>query len=157
MNKGEEQRGRNRQSGSRPDPARERQTRDQRRQSSGGAETPRRTVSREERMRRKRERLKRRRRIAIAILCGMVLLLILIYLRMFSRNISKRYAENQKYLELENKVKRFFGRQKYIQEQRKDFHIYTCPQCRQKIRIPKGKGKISIRCPKCGAEFVKKS
>ena len=85
------------------------------------------------------------------------LLLILIYLRMFSRNISKRYAENQKYLELENKVKRFFGRQKYIQEQKKNFHIYTCPQCRQKIRIPKGKGKISIRCPKCGAEFVKKS
>lgn len=85
------------------------------------------------------------------------LLLILIYFRMFSRNISKRYAENQKYLEIENKVRRFFGRQKYIQEQRKDFHIYTCPQCRQKIRIPKGKGKISIRCPKCAAEFVKKS
>ena len=64
------------------------------------------------------------------------LLLILIYYRMFSKNISKRYAENQKYLVLENKVKRFFGKQKYIQEQRKDFHIYTCPQCRQKIRIP---------------------
>ena len=85
------------------------------------------------------------------------LLLILIYFRMFSRNVSKRYAENQKYLELENKVKRFFGKQKYIQEQRKDFHIYTCPQCRQKIRIPKGKGKISIRCPKCGTTFIKKS
>ena len=53
------------------------------------------------------------------------LLLILIYFRMFSRNVSKRYAENQKYLELENKVKRFFGKQKYIQEQRKDFHIYV--------------------------------
>lgn len=85
------------------------------------------------------------------------LLIVLIYYRMFSRNIQKRYAENQKYLSLENKVKRFFGRTKYIQEQRKDFHIYTCPQCRQKIRIPKGKGKISVRCPKCGAEFVKKS
>ena len=85
------------------------------------------------------------------------LLLILIYYRMFSKNISKRYAENQKYLVLENKVKRFFGKQKYIQEQRKDFHIYTCPQCRQKIRIPRGKGKISIRCPKCGGELVKKS
>lgn len=85
------------------------------------------------------------------------LLIVLIYHRMFSRNIQKRYAENQKYLSLENKVKRFFGRTKYIQEQRKDFHIYTCPQCRQKIRIPKGKGKISVRCPKCGAEFVKKS
>lgn len=85
------------------------------------------------------------------------LLIVLIYYRMFSRNIQKRYAENQKYLSLENRVKRFFGRTKYIQEQRKDFHIYTCPQCRQKIRIPKGKGKISVRCPKCGAEFVKKS
>ena len=85
------------------------------------------------------------------------LLIVLIYYRMFSRNIQKRYAENQKYLSLENKVKRFVGRTKYIQEQRKDFHIYTCPQCRQKIRIPKGKGKISVRCPKCGAEFVKKS
>ena len=86
-----------------------------------------------------------------------LLLVILIYYRIFSRNISKRYAENQKYLVLENKVRHFFGRQKYIQEQRKDFHIYTCPQCRQKIRIPKGKGKISIRCPKCRAEFVKNS
>ena len=85
------------------------------------------------------------------------LLLILIYYRMFSKNISKRYAENQKYLVLENKVKRFFGKQKYIQEQRKDFHIYTCPQCRQKIRIPRGKGKICITCPKCRNEFVKKS
>lgn len=78
MNKGEDQRGRNRQPGSRPDPAREINVRDQRGQSSSGAEGPRRPISREERMRRKRERLKRRRRIAIAILCGMVLLLILI-------------------------------------------------------------------------------
>lgn len=78
MNKGEEQRGKKRQSGSRPDPAWDRRAQDQRRQSSGRAEIPRSPVSREERMRRKRERLKRRRRIAIAILCGMVLLLILL-------------------------------------------------------------------------------
>lgn len=78
MNKGEEQRERNRQSGNRPDPARERSVRDQRGQSRSGAEVPHRPVSREERMRRKRERLKRRRRIAIAILCGLVLLLILL-------------------------------------------------------------------------------
>ena len=85
------------------------------------------------------------------------LLIILIYYRMFSRNISKRYAENQKYLAMENRVRRFLGKNKYIQQQRKEFHIYTCPQCKQKIRIPKGKGKVSIRCPKCGREFVKNS
>ncbi len=85
------------------------------------------------------------------------LLIIAIYFRMFSRNISKRYGENQKYLVLENKVRRFLGKTRYIQQQRKEFHIYTCPQCKQKIRIPKGKGKISVRCPKCGTEFVKNS
>ena len=84
-------------------------------------------------------------------------LILLIYIRMFSRNISKRYAENQKYLAIENRIRRFFGQKKYIQQQRKDFHIYSCPQCKQKKRIPRGKGKVSIRCPKCGAEFIKRS
>lgn len=85
------------------------------------------------------------------------LLIFLIYYRMFSKNISKRYAENQKYLSIENRVRRFFGKSKYMQQQRKEFHIYTCPQCKQKIRIPRRKGKISICCPKCGNEFVKNS
>ena len=66
MNQGEDQRGRNMQSGRGQTPGPEK-----------GAQQ-RRPISREERMRRKRERLKRRRRIAIAILCGLALLLILI-------------------------------------------------------------------------------
>lgn len=86
-----------------------------------------------------------------------ILLIVLIYIRMFSRNITKRYAENQKYLTLENKVRRFFGQKKYVAQQRKDHRIYACPECKQKIRVPKGKGRISIRCPKCGKEFVKNS
>ena len=78
------------------------------------------------------------------------LLILLVYIRMFSRNISKRYAENQKYLALENRLRRFFGQKRYLMQQRKEYHIYKCPGCKQKIRIPRGKGKISIRCPKCG-------
>ena len=85
------------------------------------------------------------------------LLILLVYIRMFSRNISKRYAENQKYLALENRLRRFFGQKRYLMEQRKEYHIYKCPGCKQKIRIPRGKGKISIRCPKCGEEFIKNS
>lgn len=85
------------------------------------------------------------------------LLILLIYIRMFSRNISKRYAENQKYLALENRLRRFFGQKRYLMQQRKEYHIYKCPGCKQKIRIPRGKGKISIRCPKCGEEFIKNS
>lgn len=79
------------------------------------------------------------------------------YFRMFSRNIAKRYAENQKYLEMTAAVRRNFFKKKNELEQRKTHHIYRCPDCKQKIRIPKGRGKIEIRCPKCGAKFVKKS
>ena len=85
------------------------------------------------------------------------LLILLVYIRMFSRNISKRYAENQKYLALENRLRRFFGQKRYLMQQRNEYHIYKCPGCKQKIRIPRGKGKISIRCPKCGEEFIKNS
>lgn len=83
--------------------------------------------------------------------------LILMYFRMFSRNCLKRSQENDKYLGLKNKVVNFFRRKKNIASQRKDYHIYTCPKCRQKIRVPKGKGKICVTCPKCKTEFIKKS
>ena len=79
------------------------------------------------------------------------------FFRAFSKDHSRRYAENQKFLELVGKIRHGWGKQKYMMDQRKDYHIYTCPQCRQKIRIPRGKGKIEISCPKCHAKFIKKS
>ena len=79
------------------------------------------------------------------------------YFRMFSKNIQKRYQENQQFLKLKQRIKGFFGKQKYTNTQRKTYHIYTCPSCKQKIRVPKGKGKICVTCPKCHHEFNKNS
>ncbi len=79
------------------------------------------------------------------------------YYRMFSRNISRRSWENQQFLRHKMKVKGFFSRKKKELAQRRVYHIYRCPNCRQKIRIPRGKGRIAISCRKCGNEFVKKS
>lgn len=79
------------------------------------------------------------------------------YFRMFSRNVSKRSLENQWYLKHEMKVRSFFLRKKKALAQRKDYHIYKCPNCKQKIRVPRGKGRIAISCRKCGNEFIKKS
>ena len=79
------------------------------------------------------------------------------YFRIFSKNITKRYAENQKYLAKTCKLRSFFYKQKELMKQRKVYHIYKCPRCKQKIRIPRGKGKIEVRCPKCGTTFIKKS
>lgn len=85
--------------------------------------------------------------------------LILVYAmyRVLSRNHSARYTENQKYLNATAKFRYWFDQQKKLMEERKYHHIYTCPKCRQKIRIPKGKGKIMVRCPKCHYEFQKRS
>ena len=74
-------------------------------------------------------------------------LLILDIFRMLSKNHSARYAENQKYLQLTARFRYRLDQQKKLWQERKYHHIYTCPKCKQKIRIPKGKGKIMVRCP----------
>lgn len=86
-----------------------------------------------------------------------LMLLIYTYYRMFSRNIQKRYQENVKYLNIKNKFLSRLRSEKSVMKQRKTHHIYRCPNCRQKIRIPKGKGRICITCPKCKTEFTKVS
>ena len=86
-----------------------------------------------------------------------LVLMIYAYFRMFSRNATKRYQENVKYLQLRNKVVSRFKSEKSQLQQRKTHHIYRCPTCKQKIRIPRGKGRICITCPKCKTEFTKVS
>lgn len=86
-----------------------------------------------------------------------VAILIIMYVRMLSKNRYKRASENEAYLRIVNKLRFYIERQKNRMLQRKTHHIYTCPTCKQKIRIPRGKGKIAVRCPKCGTEFIKHS
>jgi len=65
--------------------------------------------------------------------------------RSLSRNTYKRYQENRKFLQ-------FFDRLKDRQHR-----YFDCPKCRQTVRVPRGKGKISITCPRCKEKFVKKT
>ena len=65
--------------------------------------------------------------------------------RTLSRNTYKRYQENRKFLQ-------FFEHLKDRQHR-----YYTCPKCRQTVRVPRGKGKIAITCPRCRERFVKKT
>ena len=83
--------------------------------------------------------------------------IILTYFRMFSRNLYKRSSENQTFLNKTYKLRTWFGKQKNMMAQRKTHHIYRCPGCKQKIRVPRGKGRIEIRCPKCHTTFIKNS
>ena len=95
-------------------------------------------------------------RIPLVSTVGLVLL-ILVYYRMFSRQISKRAAENQKYLTLEWKVRAKLQKRKQAVAQNRTHRIFRCPNCRQKIRVPRHRGRIAISCRKCGTEFIKKT
>lgn len=86
-----------------------------------------------------------------------VLLLILIYCRMFSRNYNKRYLENQKYLQFISRFKKPGGPKNFTRTaQAKTHKILRCPGCGDKLRVPKGAGKINITCPHCNTKFIKK-
>lgn len=65
--------------------------------------------------------------------------------RTLSRNTYKRYQENRKYLQLLQRLKD------------REHRYFTCPRCRQSVRVPRGKGKIAISCPKCKEKFIKKT
>ena len=95
-------------------------------------------------------------RIGILYYFSMALWCIAIF-RMFSKNYAQRRKENEIFLKYKNQAVRFFNKEKQMTQDRVKFHIYTCPSCGQKIRIPRGKGKIAITCPKCKTEFIKKS
>ncbi|MBR1892605.1 MAG: hypothetical protein IJ815_03620 [Lachnospiraceae bacterium] len=88
--------------------------------------------------------------------------------RMFSTNHARRAGENLIYLKYRTKVKCLFERFNHkfsewwkiinnIDDPDVPYRIFICPKCRQKIRVPKGKGKIAIKCPKCSKEFIKKT
>ena len=79
------------------------------------------------------------------------------YFRMFSKNISARLRENAVYLRWWSQVTEKLKKWKAQAVQAWKYHIYRCPGCGQKIRIPRGRGKVSIHCPKCHTDFIRRS
>ena len=86
-----------------------------------------------------------------------IILIVYTYFRLLSKDIATRYDENRRFLNFTQNLTRKVDRKKTMVKQMKDYHIYTCPSCEQKIRIPRGKGRIEITCPKCKTKFVKRA
>lgn len=87
---------------------------------------------------------------------AMWVLMLLIFFRMFSKNLSKRRAENGKWTAWVWKLKS--GRQgAKARHADKDHRYFTCKQCKAICRVPVGKGKVVITCPKCGTQITGKT
>ena len=84
------------------------------------------------------------------------------YYRILSKNIYKRVAENRWYLDKKERILHFFGNQqnkRLNNDSKYDnlYKVFVCPRCGQKLRVPKGKGRIEITCKRCGDCFIKRS
>jgi ribosomal protein L37AE/L43A len=86
-----------------------------------------------------------------------IVLFVHMYFRVFSRNLSKRSEENRKYCNLRYGLVVKKDRRKKEWAQRKTYAFFRCPKCRQRVRVPKGRGRICITCPKCRTEFTRRS
>ena len=84
-------------------------------------------------------------------------ILALALFRMLSRNITRRRAENDRFIRfwwpIRTKIARFISNLR----ERKTFKYFGCPGCGNTLRVPRGKGKLQVTCPKCGERFFKKS
>ncbi len=72
-------------------------------------------------------------------------LMIWAIVRSLSRKTYRRYQENRKFLQVFDRLKD------------REHRYFDCPKCRQMVRVPRGKGKIAITCPRCREKFVKKT
>ena len=77
--------------------------------------------------------------------------------RLFSKDFSRRRAENRRFMEYTWKARDWAGLQKTRYDQRKEYVFFSCPDCHQTMRVPRGKGKIRITCRRCGYSFDKKT
>jgi len=97
-------------------------------------------------------------RVAGSVLWYIALALIVAcYWRMLSKNVTQRYRENVKYLNLRDRALGFFRREFRHAKQLRTHRFFRCPRCEQRGRTPRGKGKIRVTCPRCGASFIRRS
>ena len=76
--------------------------------------------------------------------------------RMFSKNIYARNRENDKYLNFFSPLSRWL-KLKLMSKQDPSNKYFSCPKCKQMVRVPKGHGTVVVTCPNCQNKFEKRT
>ncbi|MDD3924193.1 MAG: hypothetical protein PHP11_03730 [Erysipelotrichaceae bacterium] len=87
----------------------------------------------------------------------LMIVLILFYFRIFSKNVYRRSKENAYFMRFYNPLKNFIRKKRTRIKKMKDYRYFRCPKCKSELRVPKGRGKIEITCPSCHHRFERKS
>ena len=95
------------------------------------------------------------RRLEILYWLSLAVLFLLLF-RTLSRNAARRRAENAKFLQVSGPVMRWWRFQRTVHRD-KEHRYFKCPNCGQQLRVPRGKGKITVTCRSCGASFEERS
>jgi hypothetical protein len=91
-----------------------------------------------------------------ALLWVAIALMFVALYRLCSRNLSRRREENSKFMRLCDPVIRWFRFQRTVRRD-KEHCYFKCPSCGQQLRVPRGKGRITVTCRGCGASFQENS
>lgn len=83
--------------------------------------------------------------------------LIISFYRIFSRDINKRRMENYKFYKLFSPLYKKYNKYKRRFKNRKKYKYLDCPSCSRELRVPRGKGRMNITCPRCGEKFEGRS
>lgn len=83
--------------------------------------------------------------------------LMICYLRAFSRNLDKRRLENDWFMTWWRPIAQWFSGRGAAFHELQDYKHFKCPKCGQKIRVPRGRGKVNITCPGCREQFIRKT
>ena len=84
-------------------------------------------------------------------------LLIVMFIRMLSKDRYRRQNENQIYLQKTYKVRTAVTEWMNRVKNSKKYRYFTCPKCKKRLRVPRGVGSITITCKGCGHKFDKKA
>ena len=91
---------------------------------------------------------------AIFVIVAIALVALVVF-RSLSSNIEKRRKENEVFLSLFRSESK--GEKKRRKEEEKTYAFFRCPKCKKELRVPKNKGKIRIKCPNCGEQFIRRT
>lgn len=80
----------------------------------------------------------------------------IVIFRMMSKQVYKRNAENEAYLNMFKPITRKTALLKKNMQDKQNKY-FRCPTCQQMVRVPRGKGKVEVTCPKCHTHFDKRT